>query len=44
MAGGAFELGFNLSWAIGALASANWGQSVEQAAPGRFRRRTFDCG
>ena len=23
--GGAFELGFNLSWAIGALASANWG-------------------
>ena len=22
--GGAFELGFNLSWAIGALASANW--------------------
>ncbi|MCI0440001.1 MAG: CocE/NonD family hydrolase [Chloroflexi bacterium] len=23
--GGAFELGFNLSWAIGALTSANWG-------------------
>ena len=22
--GGAFELGFNLSWAVGALASANW--------------------
>ena len=23
--GGAFELGFNLSWAIGALTAANWG-------------------
>ena len=24
--GGAFELGFNLSWAVGALAAANWGK------------------
>ena len=28
--GGAFELGFNLSWAIGALAGANWGKLSQQ--------------
>ena len=28
--GGAFELGFNLSWAIGALTSANWGKLSAQ--------------
>ncbi len=28
--GGAFELGFNLSWSIGALAGANWGKLSQQ--------------
>ena len=28
--GGAFELGFNLSWAVGALASANWANLSRQ--------------
>ena len=32
--GGAFELGFNLSWAIGALASANWGKISAQLGLG----------
>lgn len=32
--GGAFELGFNLSWAIGALAGANWGKLSEQLGLG----------
>ena len=33
--GGAFELGFNLSWAIGALGLRELGASFEQVAPGR---------
>ena len=32
--GGAFELGFNLSWAIGALSSANWGKISAQLGLG----------
>ena len=32
--GGAFELGFNLSWAIGALTSANWGKISAQLGLG----------
>jgi hypothetical protein len=36
--GGAFELGFNLSWAIGALASANWANLSRQLnlSPAQF--------
>ncbi len=32
--GGAFELGFNLSWGIGALSSANWGKISAQLGLG----------
>ena len=31
--GGAFELGFNLSWAVGPLTAANWGNLVQAAGP-----------